>query len=290
MSTVIDRLRIYLSGFYLPKIQIIDIVEILIIAALLYFFMVWMQRTRAYNLLRGILVVIVFILIASIFRMTTILWITQRVASVALILVIIIFQPEIRKALESLGTRSVFYNILPFDPVNDKNELFSDKTINEIIHAVDEMSEVRTGALIVIEQNILLDEYINTGITIDAAVSSQLLINIFEHNTPLHDGAVIIRGDRINAATCYLPLSDNAKISKRYGTRHRAGLGISEVSDSFTIIVSEENGRVSTSYMGKLQTGITASNLREQLHLIQKHHLNERDERKFKLRKRSKTE
>ncbi len=287
MSTILDRIRIYLSGFYLPKIQVIDIVEILIIAALLYIFLVWMQRTRAYNLLRGILVIILFILVASVFRMTTILWITQRFASVALILVMIIFQPEIRKALESLGTRSVFYNMLPFDTVSDKDELFSDKTINEIIRAVDEMSEVRTGALIVIEQKILLDEYINTGISIDAAVSSQLLINIFEHNTPLHDGAVIIRGDRIDAATCYLPLSDNARISKRYGTRHRAGLGISEVSDAFTIIVSEESGRVSLAYNGSLETGITSSNLREQLHLIQKHHLNERDDRKFKLRKRS---
>ncbi len=287
MSTILDRIRIYLSGFYLPKIQVIDIVEILIIAALLYIFLVWMQRTRAYNLLRGILVIILFILVASVFRMTTILWITQRFASVALILVMIIFQPEIRKALESLGTRSVFYNMLPFDTVSDKDTLFSDKTINEIIRAVDEMSEVRTGALIVIEQKILLDEYINTGISIDAAVSSQLLINIFEHNTPLHDGAVIIRGDRIDAATCYLPLSDNARISKRYGTRHRAGLGISEVSDAFTIIVSEESGRVSLAYNGSLETGITSSNLREQLHLIQKHHLNERDDRKFKLRKRS---
>ncbi len=289
MSTIMDRINTYLSGFYLPKIQAIDVVEILIIAALLYFFMVWMQRTRAYNLLRGILIIIIFVIIAAIFRMTTIIWIIQRVASVAMILVIVIFQPEIRKALESLGTRSMFYHLLPFDTSVVKEELFSDKTVNEIARSVDEMSEVRTGALIVIEQKILLNEYINTGITIDAAVSSQLLTNIFEHNTPLHDGAVIIRGDRINAATCYLPLSDNAKISKRYGTRHRAGLGLSEVSDAFIIIVSEESGRVSIAYNGKLETGITSSNLREQLHLIQKHHFHEREEKKFKLRQRSKS-
>ncbi len=288
MSMILERLETYLSGFYLPKIQVIDIVEILLIALLLYILFVWMQRTRAYNLLRGILVVALFIIIAFIFRMTTILWILSRFASVTIILIIIIFQPEIRKALESLGTRSVFYNILPFDTAGQKEDLLCDKSINEIIHAVDEMSEVRTGALIVIEQKILLDEYINTGINIDAAVSSLLLVNMFEHNTPLHDGAVILRNDRIQAATCYLPLSDNAQISKRYGTRHRAGLGISEVSDSFTIIVSEESGRVSIAYMGKLQTGITSSNLREQLHLIQKHHLNEKEEKKFKLRKRGK--
>ncbi len=270
----------------MPKIQIIDLVEIALIAFFLYFFMVWIQRTRAYTLLRGILIVAIFILIAYIFNMTAILFIFRRLASAALLALIVIFQPELRKALESLGTRSFFSSFLPFAGSNDKNELLSDRTITEMIRAVNEMSEVRTGALIVIEQNILLDEYINTGINIDAAVSSQLLINIFEHNTPLHDGAVIIRNDRIASATCYLPLSDNARISKRYGTRHRAGLGLSEVSDAFTIIVSEETGRVSIAYMGNLQTGITESTLREQLHLVQKHHLNEREERRFRIRKR----
>lgn len=285
MSALVEQIRGYLSDLYFPKIQAIDIVQILLIAFLLYFFMAWIQRTRAYTLLRGILIVAIFILFAFIFHMSVILWITGRLASVALIALVIIFQPELRKALESLGNKSFFSSLLPFSNAGGKNELFSDRTINEIIRAVNEMSEVRTGALIVIEQNILLDEYVNTGISIDAAVSSLLLVNIFEHNTPLHDGAVVIRGDRITAATCYLPLSDNARISKRYGTRHRAGLGISEVSDSFTIIVSEESGRVSIAYMGRLQTGITESTLREQLHLIQKHHLNERDERKFSLRK-----
>ena len=154
-----------------------------------------------------------------------------------------------------------------------------------VVNAEDEMSEVRTGALIVLEQNILLTEYIDTGIMLDAEVSSQLLINIFEHNTPLHDGAVILRGDRITAATCYLPLSDNAKISKKYGTRHRAGLGISEASDSFTIIVSEETGRVSCAYMGVLTTGVTASGLREQLHQMQKRTLRMRDARIPRFRK-----
>ena len=147
------------------------------------------------------------------------------------------------------------------------------------------MSEVRTGALIVIEQNILLTDYVNTGIELDAEISSQLLVNIFEHNTPLHDGAVILRGDRIASATCYLPLSDNAKINKKYGTRHRAGLGISEESDAFTIIVSEETGRVSYAHLGVLTTGVTASGLREQLHQIQKGTARTRDDRKIRIRK-----
>lgn len=285
LSTILEQIKNYLSGLYLPQIQVIDIVEILLIAFFLYFFMAWIQKTRAYNLLRGILVVIIFIIVASALQMSAILWIVRKIGSVALIALVIIFQPELRKALESLGTRSFLTGILPFDSYSGKEERFSDRTITELVRAVDEMSEVRTGALIVIEQNILLDEYIKTGIQVDAAISSQLLINIFEHNTPLHDGAIVVRGDRIISATCYLPLSDNAKISKKYGTRHRAGLGISEVSDAFTIIVSEETGRVSIAYMGELTTGITTSNLREQLHLVQKHHLMERDERKFFLMK-----
>ena len=272
----------------MPRIQPIDIIEILLIASILYFFMAWIQRTRAYNLLRGILIVIIFILIATTFQMSAILWITSRFANVALIALVIIFQPELRKALESLGTRSIFFNFFRFDSSTDKDDLLSDRTITEIIRSVTEMSEVRTGALIVIEQNILLDEYINTGIRIDAAVSSQLMTNIFEHNTPLHDGAVVVRDDRIAAATCYLPLSDNAKISKRYGTRHRAGLGLSEISDAFIIIISEESGRVSIAYQGRLVTGVTSSTLREQMHLLQKHHLNDHEERKLVLRKGSK--
>ena len=197
----------------------------------------------------------------------------------------IIFQPELRKALESLGNRSLIASLLPFDTGQDRGERFSDRTISEIVRAVNEMSEVRTGALIVIEQNILLTDYVNTGIELDAEISSQLLVNIFEHNTPLHDGAVILRGDRIASATCYLPLSDNAKINKKYGTRHRAGLGISEESDAFTIIVSEETGRVSYAHLGVLTTGVTASGLREQLHQIQKGTARTRDDRKIRIRK-----
>ena len=263
----------------------IDIVEILIIAGLIYFFMAWIQRTRAYTLLKGILIVVIFIVVASIFQMSAILWITSRLASIALLALVIIFQPELRKALESLGNRSYLSNLFPFDASADRGERFSDRTISEIVRAVNEMSEVRTGALIVIEQNILLTDYVNTGIELDAEVSSQLLVNIFEHNTPLHDGAVIMRGDRVASATCYLPLSNNAKISKKYGTRHRAGLGISEESDAFTIVVSEETGRVSYAYMGVLTTGVTASGLREQLHQIQKTVAHSRDEKKRRIRK-----
>jgi diadenylate cyclase len=159
--------------------------------------------------------------------------------------------------------------LIPFDAGKDVQERFTDKTVNELLKACFDMGEARTGALIVIEQNILLTEYERTGINVDAVLTSQLLINIFEHNTPLHDGAVIVKGNRITAATCYLPLSDNMMLSKELGTRHRAGVGISEVTDSLTVIVSEETGAVSVAYKGELTRNITADVLREQLVLLQ---------------------
>ena len=148
-------------------------------------------------------------------------------------------------------------------------ERFTDKTVNELIKACFDMAEVKTGALIVIEQEIRLDEYVRTGINLDAILTSQLLINIFEHNTPLHDGAVIVRENRIVSATCYLPLSDNMELSKQLGTRHRAGVGISEVTDSVTIIVSEETGQVSVAEGGHLMRNVSSSELREVLERAQ---------------------
>jgi len=284
VTTVWNQISHFIDGLYFPRIQVIDIIEILIIAMLIYVCMAWMQRTRAYSLMKGFLIIMAFIVVATILQMSAILWIASSLAPTAIIALVIVFQPELRKGLETLGTRNLLSSFLSFGS-SSKEERFSDKTITEIIRAVNEMSEMRTGALIVIELNILLNEFINTGIMLDAEVSSQLLINIFEHNTPLHDGAVIMRGNRIVSATCYLPLSDNAQINKKYGTRHRAALGISETSDSFTIIVSEETGRISYAYMGNLTTGVTGSGLREELHQIQKKSSGERDERRIRFRK-----
>ena len=170
---------------------------------------------------------------------------------------------------------------------NEKKERFSAKTTNELVKAVFEMSKDKTGALIVIEQNVALGDYERTGIPIDAMVSSQLLVNIFEHNTPLHDGAVIMRNNRIVAATCYLPLSDNLEINKELGTRHRAGIGISEVSDSMTIIVSEETGDVSVAVGGELFRKLDADNLKKKLSYIQNNSL---DVKRFRLWKGKKNE
>ena len=183
--------------------------------------------------------------------------------------VVIIFQPELRRVVEQIGEKNPL-SAISFASGQEENERFSDKTINELVRASFEMGEVKTGALIVIEKTITLEEYEKTGIPIDGVLTSQLLINIFEHNTPLHDGAVIVRNNRVTAATCYLPLSDNMDLNKNLGTRHRAGVGISEVTDSFTIIVSEETGNVSYASGGELHTAVTPSDLRDQLHKIQK--------------------
>ena len=261
----------YLSNFYIPKsLHVSNVFEIIILAVLIYEFIAWVKTTRAFTLLKGIIVLLIFWLLAYIFNFTTILWLGGKIINFAIIALVVIFQPELRKALEQLGQKRFFSKILPFAEKKDKGERFSDKTANELVKTCFELSKTKTGALIVVEQEILLTEYEKTGIPIDALMSSQLLINIFEHNTPLHDGAVIIRGDRIVAATCYLPLSDNMSISKELGTRHRAALGISEVTDTMTLVVSEETGAVSIAIAGELFRNIDADYLKSKLTCLQK--------------------
>ncbi len=266
----------YLSSLHVPSIHKTDILEILIIAFLVYQIMVWIRNTRAWALLKGVVVILVFIGIAVIANMQTILWIVKSVLSLAVIAIIVVLQPELRKALEDLGKKKFFEDM--FRDTHE-NGLFSDATIKEVAKAAVEMSKVRTGALIVVKQEDNLSEFEKTGIAVDAIVTNQLLINIFEHNTPLHDGAVIIEGDRISSATCYLPLSANMMLSKELGTRHRAGVGMSEETDSMVIIVSEENGKISIAYKGNLERGLTGEEVEERLASIQNKH----DEEKKKL-------
>jgi len=245
----------------------VDIIEILIISFLFYHILLWIKSTRAWNLFKGIMVVLLFVVVAAFFQMSTILWIAENTFNVGLIALVIIFQPELRKALENLGDRNIITKLFNLNKAEVKK--FSDHTIDELIKAVYAMGKVKTGALIVIEDEILLNEYIRTGIDVDAVVSSQLLINIFEKNTPLHDGAIIMRGDRVVSATCYLPLSDSLGLSKELGTRHRAAVGISEVSDSLTIIVSEETGNVSLALRGQIYRNVDADFLKEKLQYMQ---------------------
>lgn len=248
-----------------PDLYPTDIIEIILLAFIIYHLVKWVKNTRAWTLVKGLVVIMIFWLFALIFELNVILWIISNTISVGIIAVIIVFQPEFRKALEQLGQRNIVKSILYFDDSRDKNERFSDSTVDGIIRATFELAKTKTGALIVIEQTTPLNEYEHTGIMIDSLISSELLINIFEHNTPLHDGAVILRRDRIVAATCYLPLSDNMQLSKELGTRHRAALGISEVSDSITIVVSEETGKVSIARGGKLIRNVDGDYLRSKL-------------------------
>lgn len=269
MDNVIEFARNAFEKFNMPSISWTDIVEIIVISYLVYEILVWFKTTRAFSLLRGLFVIVVFLVLAEVFEMNTILWIAGKLFTIAATVIVVVFQPELRKALEQLGRRGFLRSVFLFDNVKEASGRFSDRTINEIIRACNDMARVKTGALIVIEQNDSLADIERTGIAIDGVVSSQLLINIFEHNTPLHDGAVIIRGDRVTAATCYLPLSENLTLSKELGTRHRAGVGISETTDSLTIIVSEETGRISIAYEGELSRNVDNDTFRQRLELIQ---------------------
>ena len=258
---------------FIPAIRLNNVLEILMISVLIYYILIWIRDTRAWTLLKGILVICAFMLFAYVFQMDTILWLFQNLISVAIISIFVLFQPELRRALEQLGRKNIlssFFNLGGSAATDEQTVKTVEKTKSEIIKACVEMSKVRTGALIVIEQEVQLSEYERTGIFLDSLVSSQLLINIFEHNTPLHDGAVFIRNNRIVAATCYLPLSDNMLLSKELGTRHRAGVGISEVSDSITLIVSEETGMISVAHDGMLFRGLSQDELREQLSTLMK--------------------
>ena len=258
---------------FIPAIRPTNILEILIITVLIYYLLIWIRDTRAWTLLKGVLVIFAFVLFAYIFQMSTILWLFENLISVIIISIFVLFQPEIRRALEQLGRKNILTSVLNLggsdEDIIQASKTF-EKTKTEIIKACVEMSKSCTGALIVMEQDVRLSEYERTGIFLDSLVSSQLLINIFEHNTPLHDGAVFIRDNRVVAATCYLPLSDNMLLSKELGTRHRAGVGISEVSDSVTLIVSEETGMISIAHDGMLFRGLNQEELREQLDTLLK--------------------
>jgi len=266
MNNFFDR---YLRWIDLPEINHIDFIEIIILSFLIYNIMVWIQNTRTWMVLKGIVVILLFILVAAIFQMNTILWIAGKIVNVAIIAVVIVFQPELRRALDQLGRKNFIMALFPFESQKNQDKI-SERTVNEMVKATFEMAKVKTGALIVMEQDVVLTEFERTGIALDSLVSSQLLVNIFEHNTPLHDGAIIVRGDRIVSATCYLPLSDSLDLSKDLGTRHRAALGVSEVSDALVIVVSEETGNVSITIGGDLYRNIDAEFLKEKLTFIQK--------------------
>lgn len=280
MDSVIAVLKRYIGSSALPAVGLSDIVEIIIIAFLVYQIIRWFRSSRAWMIVKGIVVLLVFTSIASLFQFDTILWLLSNSLAFGITAVIIIFQPELRRALEELGRKNIVSSFLSFDNAIEEDG-FSEKTINEIVRAIVEMSKVKTGALIVIEQAVALGDYERTGISLDALISSQLLVNIFEHNTPLHDGAIIVRGNRIVSATCYLPLTDSLELGKELGTRHRAAVGISEVSDSYTIVVSEETGGISLAHERKLIRNLTGDDIKDILMRVITQKENEKN--KFKI-------
>ena len=265
---IVNYITTYLTAFRLPRVGILDILEMIILAFLLYQAMKWMKNTRAWAVVKGLAVILVFMAIAEILDMTTIIWIGKSLFTLGAVAIIVALQPEIRRLIEDLGKNNFLWSLILIGDKQNEGR-FSDKTINEIISACFEMGRAKTGALIVIEADSPLEEYERTGIRVDGIVTSQLLVNIFEHNTPLHDGAVIISGDRVHSATCYLPLSDNRSLSKELGTRHRAGVGISEVTDALVIIVSEETGKVSVAHDGELFRCLDVVDLRRKLEKVQ---------------------
>lgn len=231
------------------------VIEILLIAVLIYNLIIWIQKTKAWVILKGILFIVIIAIIATILKLNVILWFYRNTLSIGITAILILFQPELRKALEQLGKRNIVFSFIQIES-EKKEETISEQSILEIVESLFVMSPVKTGALIVIERSINLSDIEKTGIPINARITKELLVNIFEKNTPLHDGAVVIRNNEIVAATCYLPLSTNDKISKELGTRHRAAIGITEETDAVVLIVSEETGKISISQSGRIFMGL----------------------------------
>ena len=240
------------------NMRIRDVIDILIVAAVLYKFYTLLKETRAEQLIKGIVVLIILTQVSETLELFTINFILSNAMTVGAIALIVVFQPELRRGLEYIGRTRFFSKSI----IEIRGESVS-KVVDELVEAVASLSRQKIGALIVLERDTGLSEVANTGTKIDGLVTSDLLINIFIPNTPLHDGAVIIRDDVIKAAACFLPLTENSSISKELGTRHRAALGISERSDSLSIIVSEETGAISTAENGSISRYLDSKTLRE---------------------------
>ena len=257
-----------LEGFNLSTFSIIraiginTVVDILIIAYFIYVIMRWIRDTRAWSLFKGIIILLLVAAGASFFRLHTLSWIIRNAFSLGIITVIVIFQPEIRKALENLGKGKI-RNYL-FTAVELEKKELTDESIESIIQASIELSEQKTGALIAIMAEVGLGEMEDTGVTLDSAISKQMLMNIFVNKSPLHDGGVIIRENRIAAAACIFPLTQK-EVDSKFGTRHRAAIGASEVSDAYVLVVSEETGKISIAKDGRLYCGLHEKEVRGML-------------------------
>ena len=239
-----------LEGFLsiMENFRVADAIDILIVAFILYKVIGFIRETRAQQLVRGIVMLIVAFLLSSFFNLYLLNWILRAVVTMGIFALVVLFQPELRRGLEQIGRRNLVSD--RFRSIDKENAI---AIVDEIVTSIDEFSASRTGALICIERGTMLNDIIETGVIIDANISARLLGNIFYEGSPLHDGAVILRGDRIYAAACVLPLTEKKNLGRNLGTRHRAGVGLTEVSDALVIIVSEETGVISIAEDGNLR-------------------------------------
>lgn len=251
----LKQLKINLNLF-----NITSIIDILIVAFVLYRLMLLIRGTRAVQLIKGLVVLLVATAVSSLLNLNTVHWLLRQIMTALVVALPIVFQPELRRALEKLGGGNFFAR-----PLNQMAEGARSALINEVVRAAMNMSASRTGALVVLERSTGLQEFIDTGIKMDAEVTAELLINLFIPRSPLHDGAAIIRGDRIQAAACVLPLSESRDLGRELGTRHRAAVGLTEQSDALAVVVSEETGTVSLSHEGSLYRRLNEAGLRELL-------------------------
>lgn len=238
----------------------LDAIDVLVVTVVFYQFYMLIKRTRAVQLVKGVMVLLIVYLLAKYFQLRTISWILAKLFQMFVIAIPVVFQPELRKLLEQLG-RGRFITRHPLTQGIDSLE----QIVEELVRCTQVLSKNRIGALIVIERKTGIQDFVETGIKIDGMVSSEFLVNIFIPNTPLHDGAVIIRSDRVAAAGCFLPLSENPNIQKDLGTRHRAALGLTEITDALAIVVSEETGAISVGLDGALTRFMDDKMLRELL-------------------------
>ena len=273
----LSRMFSYIEPYVQFPWVIRHIIDISIVSYVVYKMLLLIRETRAEQVLKGLTILLFVTKLSEWLQLNTIYWILKNTATVGVIALLIVFQPELRKALEQIGRGRIFDRFMFIQ--DDKDPLFF---INEIARAVQDMARAKIGALIVIERKTGINDVIDTGVKIDGELSGSLLENIFVPNTPLHDGAVIVRGYRIAAAGCFLPLTDNGNINKQLGTRHRAALGISENSDALAIVVSEETGVISIANNGKLTRYLDSKGLKE---ILKKVYVKEKEPRSFIVKK-----
>jgi len=247
----------------LSKFNVLDAIDILIVTYVIYRLLLLIRGTRAVQLLKGVVVILIATGLSSLFHLQALNWILNKVIQVGLFAIPVVFQPELRRALEQLGRGGLFS--INFSHAHKEEYLH---TIAEVVKATQVLSKNKIGALIILERNTGLTEYIETGTYLEAIVSSELLINTFIPNTPLHDGAVMIRGKRAIAAGCFLPLTDNRNLDKKLGTRHRAAMGMTEQSDAVAVIVSEETGQVSLAVDGVITRNLSENAMLEMLQTL----------------------